>query len=328
MWPAGVEPATPRVSDGRSTALSYDHASTRARPPSISPREEIDAAARLLAPSVAPSETSALFSMPLAHPSTLDRRPRADRARMVAVLRGGALEPDPQFVPKICTPNTCAYPRAYFRVNAKSLSLSSGASIRSRASSSWASPFLLFDIVRLRNDEGDPSGRPREAALRQRSSAFASPRGLLHTPTCAGSQPTRVRRAATQRHRPLRRGMWLGWRDSTYAGSFPSSRIRARTRICQVFECKDLDEYRERDEEKEINDPAIGERSKAYHVPLQVMRRRASACLDLIRSSDCAQGHAGNADGAQGVEKREKEKHVGVKCDHEPDEAFHERTRS
>ena len=142
MWPAGVEPATPRVSDGHSTALSYDHASTRARPPSISPREEIDAAARLLASAVAPSETSALFSMPLAHPSTLDRRPRADRARMVAVLRGGALEPDPQSVPKICTPNTCAYRRAYFRVNAKSLSLSSGASIRSRASSSWASPFF------------------------------------------------------------------------------------------------------------------------------------------------------------------------------------------
>ena len=25
MWPAGIEPATPRVSDGRSTGLSYDH---------------------------------------------------------------------------------------------------------------------------------------------------------------------------------------------------------------------------------------------------------------------------------------------------------------
>ena len=39
------------------------------------------------------------------------------------------------------------------------------------------------DIVRLRNDEGDPSGRPREAALRQRSSASASPRGPCRTPT-------------------------------------------------------------------------------------------------------------------------------------------------
>src|SRR6185436_5442391 len=46
-----------------------------------------------------------------------------------------------------------------------------------------------FDIVRLRNDEGDPSGRPREAALRQRSSASASPRGPFGTPTCAGSRP-------------------------------------------------------------------------------------------------------------------------------------------
>ncbi len=66
-----------------------------------------------------------------------------------------------------------------------------------------------FDIVRLRNDEGDPSGRPREAALRQRSSAFASPRGLLRTPACASSRPTRVGRTATRRHRPLRRGTWL-----------------------------------------------------------------------------------------------------------------------
>jgi hypothetical protein len=40
-----------------------------------------------------------------------------------------------------------------------------------------------FDIVRLRNDEGDPLGRPREAALRQRSSASASPRGPCRTPT-------------------------------------------------------------------------------------------------------------------------------------------------
>jgi hypothetical protein len=46
-----------------------------------------------------------------------------------------------------------------------------------------------FDIVRLRNDEGDPSGRPREAALRQRSSASASPRGSCRTPTCAGIRP-------------------------------------------------------------------------------------------------------------------------------------------
>ena len=31
MWPAGFEPATPRVSGGRSTGLSYGHASGRSR---------------------------------------------------------------------------------------------------------------------------------------------------------------------------------------------------------------------------------------------------------------------------------------------------------
>ena len=50
-------------------------------------------------------ETSALFSKPLTHPSTLDRRPPAALARVVAVLRGGALEPDPRAVPKNCSAN-------------------------------------------------------------------------------------------------------------------------------------------------------------------------------------------------------------------------------
>jgi len=72
-----------------------------------------------------------------------------------------------------------------------------------------------FDIVRLRNDEGDPSGRPREAALRQRSSASASPRGPFGTPTCAGSRPAHAGRAATRRHRPFGWDTWLGWRYST-----------------------------------------------------------------------------------------------------------------
>src|ERR687888_2801485 len=35
-----------------------------------------------------------MFSMPLAYPSTLDRRLSAARAEVVAVLRGGALEPE------------------------------------------------------------------------------------------------------------------------------------------------------------------------------------------------------------------------------------------
>ena len=166
VWPAGVEPATPRVSDGRSTALSYGHVRRTGRPPSISPRGEIDAMAADRRSSVARVQSTALFSMPLAHPSTLDRRPPAAQARRVAVLRGGALEPDPQSVLENCTGNTHSYLRTYFPANAQSLTLSSGASIRSRVSSSWASPSFSFDIVRLRNNEGDPSGRPRKAALR------------------------------------------------------------------------------------------------------------------------------------------------------------------
>jgi len=68
--------------------------------------------------SVASVRSTALFSMPLAHPSTLDRRPRAAQARRVAVLRGGALEPDPQSVLENCTENTRSYLRTYFRANA------------------------------------------------------------------------------------------------------------------------------------------------------------------------------------------------------------------
>lgn len=46
MWPAGFEPATPRASSGRSTGLSYSHVELLSR-----------------------------FSVPLSHPSALDRRP-------------------------------------------------------------------------------------------------------------------------------------------------------------------------------------------------------------------------------------------------------------
>jgi len=37
-----------------------------------------------------------MFSMPLAYPSTLDRRPAFAHSAVVVVLRGGALEPDAQ----------------------------------------------------------------------------------------------------------------------------------------------------------------------------------------------------------------------------------------
>ena len=68
----------------------------------------------------------------------------------------------------------------------------------------------LLDFVRLRNDEGDPSGRPRESALRQRSSASAAPRGPSPTLPYVGSRPARAGRTATPRHRPRWRVL-VGW---------------------------------------------------------------------------------------------------------------------
>ena len=98
--------------------LGYGHERRAHRPPSISLRGEIDAVAYGRPSSVASVRSTALFSMPLAHPSTLDRRPPAARARLVAVLRGGALEPDSQSVLENCTRNKSAYHRACFRANA------------------------------------------------------------------------------------------------------------------------------------------------------------------------------------------------------------------
>ena len=98
--------------------LSYGHGHRAHRPPSISPRGKIDAVAYGRPSSVASVRSTALFSMPLAHPSTLDRRPPAAQARLVAVLRGGSLEPDPQSVLENCTTNTKPYLRVYFRANA------------------------------------------------------------------------------------------------------------------------------------------------------------------------------------------------------------------
>jgi hypothetical protein len=42
------------------------------------------------------SAVRTMFSMPLAYPSTLDRRPPVALSATVVVLRGGALEPDAQ----------------------------------------------------------------------------------------------------------------------------------------------------------------------------------------------------------------------------------------
>ena len=65
---------------------SKSHAS-----PSI-PRREIDAAGTVTS-SVSLGFSRTMFSKPLAHPSSLDRRPVA---QVVGVLRGGALEPEPR----------------------------------------------------------------------------------------------------------------------------------------------------------------------------------------------------------------------------------------
>src|SRR5262249_49701872 len=45
-----------------------------------------------------PAGGRTMFSMPLAYSSTLDRRPPGALAATVAVLRGGALEPEPRAV--------------------------------------------------------------------------------------------------------------------------------------------------------------------------------------------------------------------------------------
>ena len=77
-----------------------------------------------------------MLSMPLAYPSTLDHRLSAAQ-REVAVLRGGALEPDP------CSPTGNSQAKAdanspmdFQHTAAENLSLSGGASIRSRTVSS------------------------------------------------------------------------------------------------------------------------------------------------------------------------------------------------
>jgi len=79
-------------------------------------------------------ESRTMLSMPLAYPSTLDRRP----LQAVAVLRGGVLEPEPQsLLWKKRRQKQTLIANVYFQArSAKGLSLSGGASICSRACSS------------------------------------------------------------------------------------------------------------------------------------------------------------------------------------------------
>jgi hypothetical protein len=104
-----------------------------------------------------------MFSMPLAYPSTLDRR---------SVLRGGALEPESlhEFRKMCKLKHTHVFQRS-FRCDAqRSLSLSGGASIRSSACSSWASPLVLS-----LHKKGDLVGRPRLARYAARELARTPP---------------------------------------------------------------------------------------------------------------------------------------------------------
>jgi hypothetical protein len=79
-------------------------------------------------------ESRAMFSKPLAYPSTLDRRPRCFCG---PVLRGGALEPEPRAGRRNVQAKADAYRLAQLqRAYAEGLSLSGGASIRSSPSSS------------------------------------------------------------------------------------------------------------------------------------------------------------------------------------------------
>ena len=84
----GIEPRSPRSERGVLPVRRSRNVRRSVHPPS----REIDAAAHAFRRVVASSDSSSLgrtmFSMPLAYSSTLDRR--------IAVLRGGALEPDAQ----------------------------------------------------------------------------------------------------------------------------------------------------------------------------------------------------------------------------------------
>src|SRR5919201_2695919 len=88
----------------------------------------------MVASSVSPGRSRTMFSKPLAYPSTLDRRPRLRTSAAVAVLRGGALEPEPhRLLGKAQAKADAYFQRVLHARSAEGLSLSGGASIQSRA---------------------------------------------------------------------------------------------------------------------------------------------------------------------------------------------------
>jgi hypothetical protein len=108
------------------------------RPPSTSV-PEVDAAASRLQPSVALTTLSrprirTLLSMPLAYPSTLERRAQL-RDCGFTVLRGGALEPGALLIAENCKlKRTVFHGLLLLRSAQRGLSLSGGASSPSRFS--------------------------------------------------------------------------------------------------------------------------------------------------------------------------------------------------
>ncbi len=98
------------------------------------------------------------------------------RCRRYAVLRGGALEPDARTLGR----NSQAKADASFsdsrQAGAENLSLSGGASIRTRSSSSWASPLDEPGRCRLQKRRRRPGwGRPRLARYAARILARTPP---------------------------------------------------------------------------------------------------------------------------------------------------------
>ena len=128
-------------------------------------------------------ETSALFSKPLAHPSTLDRRPPAARAQVVTVLRGGALEPDPRAVRKIAAQIEQISATQLIRERVEPFSLERGLD-PSSCFSSWASPSSL---VRHRSPPKQRRRPIRVAHERSRS----APCHLAHAALLEGSHGPR-----------------------------------------------------------------------------------------------------------------------------------------
>jgi hypothetical protein len=111
-----------------------------------------------------------MFSMPLAYPSTLDRRPPGALSAAVAVLRGGALEPEPRVVRGKEQAKANAYCRRLFQRGAPRVFLSQ-AGPRFGLEPVQAEHHLWFRrcSIAFEQQKGDPLGRPRPAGYAARN---------------------------------------------------------------------------------------------------------------------------------------------------------------